>query len=119
VAGREITRLRSEILEARKAGKRARYPAELKARVMACVSRRHTRGQSYVGIAGELGLGQSTLAAWKAGGAELVREPRLRRVMVSEHSEAGERRFSVEGRAGLRVVGLSLDEVRELLGGKS
>jgi transposase-like protein len=115
MADRETTRLKTEIAEARKRGERARYSDELKARVVSCVARRRARGHSCATIARELELGLSTLHAWQRGAVR--KGPALRRVVVAEAEKPEAQRFTVEGRGGLRVVGLSLNELRELLGG--
>ena len=100
-------------------GKRARYPAQLKTRVVECAERRKAAGESFAKVSAALGLSRSTLDFWKDDVSKGRSKPNLRRVVVAEPSGATQRSYAVESSNGLRVTGLSLDEVRALLGANS
>lgn len=111
----EIGRLRCEIAEQRKAGKRARYSEKLKAKVVECVERRHGAGESFSKLSEALGLSRATLDFWRSGASPARSKGKLRPVVVAEPPSNGSRGFTVEGPRGLRVIGLTLEEVRMLL----
>ena len=115
MADREMAGLRAEISRQRKGGTRARYPEDLKARVLEFARRRHAEGGSFLSIVKELGLCHATFSLWKRAERQGQVLPKLRRVVVAERAPTGDRVYSVEGPRGLRVTGLSLDEVKALL----
>lgn len=107
--------LRAEISRQRKGGTRARYPEDLKARVLEFARRGHAEGRTFLSIVRELGLCHATFSLWRRAERQEQGLPKLRRVVVSENTPPRDRVYSVEGRRGLRVTGLSLDEVKALL----
>ena len=115
MADREIAGLRAEISKQRKGGTHARYSDDLKARVLEFARRRHAEGGSFLSIVRELGLCHATFSLWKRAERQGQALPKLRRVVVSESAPTGGRVYSVDGPRGLRVTGLSLDEVKALL----
>lgn len=111
-----LEKLKAEILKARRGGRGARYSEGLKARVLEHAARRRAEGVSLGVVVKELGLCRATFDFWRRG-AERGERPGFRRVEVGEQVPLGEGRlFTVESESGLRVSGLSLAEVKALLG---
>jgi transposase-like protein len=116
VAEPNLEKLKAEILKARRGGRGARYSEGLKARVLEHAARRRAEGVSLGVVVKELGLCRATFDFWRRG-AERGERPGFRRVQVGEQVPLGEGRlFTVESESGLRVSGLSLAEVKALLG---
>ena len=94
-------------------GRGRRYPAELRSRTMAYVGKRRAEGATTKSIEGELGVTWTTLARWSSTDAE----PGFAHVVV--HADAGRKPdgdcLIVYGPAGLRIEGLNLDALAELL----
>ncbi len=103
----DLKRLRAKIEAQRSAA--GRVPAGVRTEVAAAVRRAHETGASYSAIASALGLKLPTLLRWRDahGASKLVAV----RVPVSASASA----FAVHGPRGVRIEGLSLDDVAALL----
>jgi transposase-like protein len=105
---------KSEIEELRQlvAGRGNRhYSSELKARVMAYAERRYSEGASAKQVSDELGVNVHTLGFWrerKAYAKALLRPVRV----IDETSDA---RIVLLVRNGIRVEGLSVEQLVEVL----
>jgi len=110
--GASRLRLRIRQLTRGKQPRGRRYPASLRAEVVALARARQAEGVAVARIARELGLGARTLALWM--GRE---RPALRRVRLVREPEAaaGPGLPVVHTPTGLRVEGLDLDSVVRLL----
>jgi hypothetical protein len=106
-----LKELRSVIERGRTAGGQLRGQA--RTTVVAGVEHAHAQGASYREVATALGVTFHTLMSWR--GQEQLRRPKnaaLVRVRVA--ASPVERRLIVQGPRGLRIEGLSLDELAAL-----
>jgi hypothetical protein len=110
----EVKRLRERIAAVGvNARGRREYPAEVRDDLIAFVRRRSARGQSATASAKELALNPATVIGW------LRREPSsAMRLVESDLSaiEAERAELVVEIGSDLRVTGLALEQVVELVG---
>ena len=110
MAKRDVRALRAAVLKARRK-KRGAFPSSLQRQLLSYAERRWAEGASTPTVAAEIGVNRHTLAYWRAhqrAGAK------LRRVRVVE-SETGSGEVVVHGPGGVRIEGLDLDGVAELL----
>ena len=101
----DLKRLRKKIDGGRSAG--GHVPSDVRAEVVATTERAHDDGASYTALADALGIKLQTLSRWR----ETRPTAKLVAVRVPLHA-AG---FTVHAPHGIRVDGLSLDDVAELL----
>jgi transposase-like protein len=101
------------------AGKRA-YSGSLKQRVLLLMKQ---DGWGPARVSRELGLASSVLYRWLRQRRErqrVVRKPSARRIQLAEVeivAERGTRSFDLEFASGAKVTGLSLDDLKKLVGG--
>lgn len=104
---REARRLR-EAIEAQERGRGKRYDPALRARIVAFAEKRRAEGRSWMAIATELGIAFETVRRWCGGrGARTALALRPVEVIAEPLSTP----LSVTSRAGLRVEGVTLDDV--------
>jgi len=108
---REAAAIREAIRKWGRRGPGRRYPAELKRQGEAYLRARHAAGATTSAAARELGLRRHTLESWM-GSASLERPPLFLPVSVTEEPTW---RVVVHGPAGLRIEGLDVAGVAELL----
>lgn len=99
-------------------GRGRRYPATLRAAALAQLRARQAEGAKLAAVARELGLRTATLTKWaKASASPTGSKAAFRPVrLVARPAGADpERRFTVLGPAGLRIEGLDLASLAELL----
>ena len=108
---REATAIREAIRKWGKRGLGRRCLAELKRQGEAYLRARHAVGAATSAAARELGLRRHTLESW-VGPASLERPPLFRPVSVTEGPAWS---VVVHGPAGLRIEGLAVGGVAELL----
>ncbi len=120
--GKQARRLKAELSRWRGLGRR--YPADIKARVLAFAKVRRASGASLAALAGELGVSVMTLYGWlKASAGKRRRragkKPALLPVQIVPDTgvQAGRPSPVVMGPRGLRVEGLSIEEIAVLLRG--
>jgi len=107
-------RARVEELRAQGAPARSRYTPEFRAQVLAVVSEHQARGLSLRGVARAAGLKEWTVMRWLR--AQQRPEASLRRVVVEPESEsAAEKRRLVVFAGHLRIEGLALADVVQLV----
>jgi transposase-like protein len=105
---------KSEVDELRQlvAGRGGRhYSPELKARVIAYAERRYTEGVSAKQVSDELGVNVHTLGFWRE--RKKNAKPMLRPVRVID--ETSDARIVLLVRNGIRVEGLSVEQLVEVL----
>ena len=100
--------LRAAIEAGRTTGGRLR--PEARAEVGRLIERAHGEGATYSAIAGEVGVSEQTLQRWRAAGSTSLA---VVRVVDATQAANG---LVVHGPRGLRIEGLSLDDVATLLG---
>lgn len=105
MASTDMKRLRAMVGARRSAG--GRVPRAAQAENVAEIERAHAAGASYSSIAAALGLTLNTLARWRGKSA------RAKLVAVRVPLPASS--LVVHGPRGLRIEGLSLDDVAALL----
>jgi transposase len=105
----ELKRTLSE-LGPRGAGKR--YPKGLLEKLLSYTVARRRQGATLVAIGDEVGMSWKTLARWLGGRKTRAR---FERVEVIEPVAAGARPLVVHGPRGLRIEGLDVGGVAELL----
>jgi transposase-like protein len=109
--GRESTSLRAELARIERRGRGCAYPTPLRNRAVAYVQARRAEGASVASVGAELGICISTLLRW-------TRSPRksatFERVLVVADA-ATPSALVVHGPCGLRIEGLQLAEVAELV----
>ena len=108
----EAARLRRELGRVEK-GRGKRYPAELRARVVAWAARRRETGASWEAIKRELGQQFDTVRRWCVDSAATKSRAIVPVRVVPERKP--ERELSVVSPSGFRVDGLSLGEAAALL----
>jgi hypothetical protein len=108
---KEAAAFRDAVKRAGKRGPGKRYPAELRRRGVEYLRARQAAGAPLSAVLRELGLRRETLAGWSAP-EEAEKQPRFVPVAIVE-APAG--RIVVHGPGGLRVVGLDVAGVAELL----
>ena len=107
----EGERLRQEIARGREGG-RGSLPPELRRRAQAYVARRAAEGASQRELARALGLSGATIRSW----CRARRAPTFHAVTVVDAPKRGEGgRLSVVTRGGLRIEGLDVASVCELV----
>jgi hypothetical protein len=106
----EINQLRAALAEARRRHGRA-YPAELRAQVLRLVDRAEWEGRSPCAMAKSLGLAPTTLLGWQRTAP--ATSPFLP-VVVRDLPPAPRAALSLVLPSGVRVEGLSLDDVATL-----
>lgn len=91
------------------------HPAQLRARIVAYVEHRCASGVSRRAACAELGVAEATLVRWtKPECRKSSRTTGFLPVVVSEPASAPAG-LEVRGPCGLRIAGLSLEELAELL----
>ena len=109
----EARRLRKE-LEAQERGRGKRYDRALRARVVAFAEKRRGEGRTWTAIATELGARFETVRRWCTG-----RRPRtalaLRPVEVIAEAATPSLALALVSQGGLRVEGVTLDDVVALV----
>ncbi|MGB8931784.1 MAG: hypothetical protein WCC48_11110 [Anaeromyxobacteraceae bacterium] len=108
---KEAAAFREAVRRAGKRGPGKRYPAELRRRGAAYLKARQAAGAPLSAVLRELGVRRETLAGWSAP-EEIAERPRFVPVAVVE-APAG--RIVVHGPGGLRIEGLDVAGVAELL----
>jgi hypothetical protein len=91
------------------------YPPELRRDIESYLRDRLGDGGSPYSVARELGISQTTLTRWKLQGRRDPGLPHLRPVSVLPAPPTFAGALSVHGPHGLRVEGLDLDAVAELI----
>ena len=110
----ELKVLRRDLGRMRK-GRGARYPKELKERVVRYGQRQHEAGSTWETIGEALGMGMETVRRWVVDGSKPALPSRgLVPVRVVER-QAVSAASSGLAVTGFRVEGLSVDEVARLL----
>ena len=115
-SGQRGEELREALAKADRSGAGSPYPEELRRAAVAYRRQREREGVGVAAVAAELGVSGLSLARWSR---TLERaEPRFRAVEVVVEAERLERARTVvvHGPRGLRIEGLSVAEVAELLG---
>ena len=102
-------RLREALRAVVRRGRGRPYPAALRNRVVAFAEQRRSAGVSAERIAGEVGLPAWTLTRW------LARKPAFVPVEIVQSVEPVAPRIVVHGPRGLRIEGLDLGAVVELV----
>jgi hypothetical protein len=113
---KQVAELRRDVVEQREgAGRGARYPAALRARLTAFARQMRAGGWSWERIGSSVGLAGETLRLWTE--RDVGRRPRLVRVAVVPKAAPGSQpaTFILLSPTGWRVEGLSLDAVVELI----
>lgn len=90
------------------------YPAELRRKLTAYAAQQTKRGASSSIIAAELGVSDKTIQHWLRETTTSRRPPRVMRAVKVVEPKEDDPSFSVEGPQGLRLIGLSLDDVAAL-----
>ena len=98
-------------LIAHRGGSKRNYPPELKARVNNYASQRYGEGAKPKEVAEELGMNAHTLTSWRE--RRVGPQSPLRPVRVIDEVDEG--RIVVLVRNGIRVEGLSLEQLIEVL----
>jgi hypothetical protein len=106
---RELKRVRALVERERGAG--GRLKADARHEVVEFVDRAHAQGASYGGLARELGVSSQTLANWRAQ----EQRSQLLPVRVLAAGPAAPSWIVVHGPHGLRIEGLTLGDLGELL----
>lgn len=107
----EIERLRRRLAKAGGRGRRG-YGAELRSDVVALARRWLAQGGSQRALAAKLGLSTVSMARWET---EVAREtPRLRPVEVEEDREPKSEELVAILPCGVRIEGITLEDVAEL-----
>jgi transposase len=101
----DLKKLRKMIDTRRSAG--GRVPASTRADIVAEIERAHAAGASYTALAAALGLKLQTLSRW--------REKQPSATLVAVRVPLPAAGLVVHAPHGVRVEGLSLDDVAELL----
>jgi transposase len=109
--GNEKHTLRAELAGMSRRGRGHRYPPELRARVIAYAAALHRHGVTPKEIGDELGMDWRTLTRWLAE----ERDPGFAQVVVHDDGHKAAVRVVVHGPGGLRIEGLDLDALTELL----
>jgi hypothetical protein len=110
------TELAERIVAAQKQRRRGKvYPAELRRDIESYVRDRRATGRSLHGTAQDLGLSQTTLVRWKLQARRDPGLPQMRPVSVLPMPPTFTGAISVSGPRGLRIEGLDLDAVAELI----
>ncbi|MEW6775934.1 MAG: hypothetical protein AB1405_06555 [Bdellovibrionota bacterium] len=112
-------RLRAELLKWKEL--KSRYPVELKERAVSYARKRRRAGKTQSAVAVELGLSPMTLHGWLKGGRGRrgKKRPLLLPVEIAAEKPGRERKSGgavVVARNGVRVEGLSVEEIAGLLG---
>lgn len=89
-------------------GKGRAYPIDLREKIVAYVGDRRADGAELKAIGDEIGVSWRTLSQWSADA-----RPAFRRVEVARPTPSST--FTVHGPRGVRVDGLDLDELADLL----
>jgi hypothetical protein len=105
MASTDLKRLRKMIELKRSAA--GRLPASTRTEIVMAVERAHDDGMSYSALADALGVKLQTLSRW--------REARPAAKLVAVRVPLPAAGFTVHAPHGVRVEGLSLDDVAELL----
>lgn len=108
---RELTSLRAELARIERRGRGRAYPAALRDRVAVYLSARRAAGVSVPKVGAELGLCVSTLLRWTRARPSPAGFERVLVVTDTTPSSA----LVVHGPCGLRIEGLQLADVAELV----
>ena len=104
--------LRTALSKLGEMGRGKRYPRALLEKMLSYTVARRRQGATLLAVGGELGMNWKTLARWvgerKAG-------PRFERVRVAAPLAAAPCAVIVHGPRGLRIEGLDVDGVAELV----
>lgn len=107
-----VETLRAGIAESRDAMGRARINAELRAAVVEYTLERRKSGLGLTDVAKELGVPKSSLSGWcRLQKKTASKRKRMVRVKVADRRGG----ISVHGPGGLRIEGLRLSELAELI----
>ena|SRR5215207_2437819 len=108
---RELTSLRAELARIERRGRGRAYPTALRNRVVTYLEARRAEGGSVPTIGAELGLCVSTLLRWTKARPSPAAFERVRVVADRAPPSA----LVVHGPCGLRLEGLQLADVAELV----
>ena len=106
----ELSEIRQAIEALGKRGPRPRYPKELRERIVSYAQAELQRGHNVEEIAAELGMKWRTLQRWRSE----HKQGQFRRVQVVPNAPAS-KTLTLYGPLGVRLEGLALDEVAELI----
>ena len=102
--------LRRAVERVQSGGRGKRFPKPLRSKLIAYIRVRRQAGATLKTIASEIGIGFKTISRWLL---EEHKGPAFRRVQVVEQQP--KRRLTVHGPCGLRVEGMALEQLAELL----
>ena len=103
--------LRTALSKLGEMGRGKRYPRALLEKMLSYTVARRRQGATLLAVGGELGMNWKTLARWVG---ERKAAPRFERVQVAAPA-AAPRTLVVHGPRGLRIEGLDVDGVAELV----
>ena len=103
--------LRTALSKLGEMGRGKRYPRALLEKMLSYTVARRRQGATLLAVGGELGMNWKTLARWVG---ERRAAPRFERVQVAAPA-AAPRTLVVHGPRGLRIEGLDVDGVAELV----
>ncbi len=107
--GKDLRELADALRSASRRGQGRPYPARLRERVVAAVDDLVASGESSMQVARALGLPYRTIDRWRR-----QERPTFRAVVVSD-SDASRGGLVLHGPLGLRVEGLDVDSLADLL----
>lgn len=108
-------RLREALATAERSGAGRPYPKSLRAAALEYRRERVHEGAGVRVVALELGLNVGTLERWWQGGSTALAEEGFRAIEVVGSSVGPAREVIVHGPRGLRIEGLTLVEIAELV----
>jgi predicted transcriptional regulator len=108
---REVDALRAELAGIERRGRGHRYPPELRKRVTAYAVAHHADGTTPREIGDELGMDSRTVERW----LEKEHVSGFEQLIVQQDAHAPAGRLVVHGPGGVRIEGLDLDALAELL----
>jgi transposase len=104
--------LRSAISKLGEMGRGKRYPRPLLEKMLSYTVARRRQGATLVAVGGEIGMNWKTLARWVG---ERKTASRFERVQVAAPAAAASAALIVHGPRGLRIEGLDVGGVAELV----
>jgi transposase-like protein len=114
-ASTELDQIRSVLAELGHRGRGRRYPAALKAAVVAYAERQRAEGASVSKIARDLGLDAWTLTTWRRAAPVPPQRPSTFVPVRVVPTSPPPKRLRIRTRAGLRIDGLDIDTLVELV----
>lgn len=108
---REAGALRAELAGMERRGRGHRYPPELRTRVLAYAATQRADGVTPKEVGDELGMDWRTVKRW----IEKEHVPGFEQVIVHDDAQKPAGRLVVHGPGGVRIEGLDLDTLAELL----